>query len=180
MANLGFIPTKTTVEVREPDGDSGTIPGAVRSSAGVMTAAHVAMLEEVYQWHLAEKAGAGAALSVPQAAPDLSQYVTRHEVQQVLARLPVAPQPSPQGVIDVTPRVRALETALESMRSIKPAAAPNDLATRLALVEARQAELENSLVEVATVAGEVEETLRGLYALVSVEEDDDKQLLEAG
>ncbi len=48
MAAIGVLPTKTCVELKEPDGDKGTIPGATASAAGVMTAQHVRMLEEVY------------------------------------------------------------------------------------------------------------------------------------
>ena len=48
MVQLGVLPTKTTIELREPDGDAGTIPAATEASAGVMTAAHVKMLMEVY------------------------------------------------------------------------------------------------------------------------------------
>lgn len=47
MAEIGFMPTRTSVLVRDPDGDAGTIPAATRGSAGVMTAHQARALQEV-------------------------------------------------------------------------------------------------------------------------------------
>lgn len=47
---LGFLPTKTGVELRGPNGGA-TLPAATAMQAGVMTAEHVKMLERLHTWH---------------------------------------------------------------------------------------------------------------------------------
>ena len=106
MASIGFIPTKMSVEVREPDGDAGTIPAASRAAAGVMTAQQVAMLEEVFQWFKTH-AGTGAPIVIERAS-DMSQYPTRLEIKQLLS------QAMPR-VIDTTPEVVALRAQLGNL-----------------------------------------------------------------
>lgn len=106
MSSIGFIPSKTSVQVREPDGDSGTIPGASRASAGVMTAQQCAMLEEVFQWFQTQS-GSGAPVIIERAA-DTSRFPTREEVRQLMqAALP--------RLADATPEVRALRQQVEHL-----------------------------------------------------------------
>ena len=177
MAQLGILPTKTTVELREPDGDAGTIPAATEASAGVMTAGHVKMLREVYQ-RVQQNGDNITALTLPGTVPDLTQYVTRSEVQQVLSRLPAlqAQQQPHREPIDITPRVNALEQAITKLRQPAPVqlgSMPNSLETRVQLLETRQTELEDGLLQVATTVGEIEQMLKGLHDLVTMVDTDE-------
>lgn len=98
MASIGFLPTGKTVEVRDPDGDAGTIPSATARSAGVMTAQHVQMLEEIFTWFLTN-AGSGAPVVIERSA-DMSQYLTKLEARQLLTAIPRA--------MDMTPEIQRL------------------------------------------------------------------------
>ena len=124
MARIGVIPTKTSLELREPDGDAGTLPAASESSAGVMTARHVQMLEEVYG---AVKAGGGATIIMERSAPvariDTSEFVRRTELGRMLADVVVRmPEPAPVPLIPVLPpsaaqsEVEALRDAVSSLQ----------------------------------------------------------------
>lgn len=104
MATIGFLPTKTTMQVREPDGDGGTIPAATRSAAGVMTAQHVEWLESL--WRRSETSGAGVPVIIERPV-DTSQFLTRPEARQLLQQIP--------RMIDVTPDVRALQNQVVSL-----------------------------------------------------------------
>lgn len=104
MARIGFIPTKTGMEVREPDGDTGQIPAASASAAGIMTAQHVQMLEEVYA-SLRSNGGGGPVIIERPA--DTSQFLTKIEARQLLQQMPRA--------LDVTPEVRALRTQVADL-----------------------------------------------------------------
>lgn len=103
MPSIGVIPTKTTLELREPDGDAGTIPAATESAAGCMTAAHVRQLAEVYgrvvsdgmqiaAWHV----------------PDMAGFVTRDDLRMALA-----------AVVKPDPRIAVLEDRIKAL-SVPP------------------------------------------------------------
>lgn len=163
------------------DGSTKSLPPATRSAAGVMTVDHVEMLEDVYQRVI--QAGSDAAGLIPHLPADMSEFVTRAEVREALDRFKNMQVPQPRAVepIDVTPiksRVQALEGQISQMRSIQPAAAPNDLSTRIALLEVRQTELETSVLEVAETAGGIENMLQTLYTALGAE--DPEQLKIAG
>jgi hypothetical protein len=104
MARIGVIPTKETVQLREPDGDAGTIPAATESAAGVMTAQQVRMLRDVY----GRMQGDSAAPVVIERAADTSHLVTRDEVQALVQAIPRS--------LDMTPTLAALRSEIESVR----------------------------------------------------------------
>ena len=91
MSDIGAIPTKTSVRITSTTGDFGTIPGATRTAAGVMTADQAGQLEDLWQIHLTRQSG-GAPLVINSApAVDTSQFPTRVELQHALSALPKAP-----------------------------------------------------------------------------------------
>lgn len=108
MARIGVLPTKTSIELREPDGDVGTIPAASEASAGVMTARHVQMLEQVYaRLQGGDFASAPMVIERPM---DMSQYATKLEVKQLLTT-------AMPKVLDMTPQIQALRGELMALQS---------------------------------------------------------------
>lgn len=101
MPDIGVIPTRTSIQLREPDGDAGTIPAATPSSAGCMTADQARQLQELYQWHRTH-AGTGI-----ETHADTSNYVDRLELRAMLQQLPRA--------LDTTPQITALRSQVESL-----------------------------------------------------------------
>lgn len=118
MARINFIPSQTGVEVREPDGDVGSFPAASPKSAGVMTAQHVRMLDEVFQWFRTH-AGDSAPVVIERHA-DMSQYPTRTEVKALLQAMPRA--------LDMGPQVQALRGELMALHQEMAGAAKGLLA----------------------------------------------------
>ena len=118
MARIGILPTSTAVEIREPDGDVGAIPGATARSAGVMTAQHVRMLDEVFTWFRTH-AGDGAPVVIERHA-DMSQYPTRMEVKALVQAMPRA--------LDMGPQVQALRGELMALHQEMAGAAKGLLA----------------------------------------------------
>lgn len=105
MARIGFIPNKTSMEVREPDGDTGQIPAATETAAGIMTARHVQMLEEVYA---AMRSQCGSApMIIERPWPDTSQFLTKLEARQLLQQIPRA--------MDMAPEVMALRSQVAEL-----------------------------------------------------------------
>lgn len=102
MSSIGFIPTKTAILVREPDGDAGTIPAATEAAAGVMTARHVQMLEEVYQ--MMHQNSSAVVIERP---ADTSQFLTKLEAKALIQQLP--------KVMETPPEVRALRLQLDEL-----------------------------------------------------------------
>ena len=122
MASIGFLPTASTVEVREPDGDGGTIPAATARAAGVMTARHVRVLE-----------AAERALAIPEGLPPAANMDT--------PLLP-APQPEPtpgelRAVSTALARIDAVEAQFNELRrdAMAPVAAIEEIAGRVAALE---------------------------------------------
>lgn len=105
MADIGVIPTRTSIQLREPDGDAGTIPAATPSAAGCMTADQAKQLIELWQWHRAH-VGGGNAVIIEQAA-DTSNFVDRLELKAMLQKLPAA--------MDSTPQIQALRAQVDSL-----------------------------------------------------------------
>lgn len=79
MATIGILPTKNSIELREPDGDVGTIPAATARSAGCMTADHVQRLDEV--WARATMSAMPMNLPVPSRNVDVSPAVSALKLQ---------------------------------------------------------------------------------------------------
>lgn len=136
MGKIGFLPTRTSVQVREPDGDVGDIPAATAGAAGVMTAQHVQMLDELMRWYQTAKAAAAPvviersdpnvsfqvqalrqaleAMQRDHATPlqiDTSQFLTKLEARQLLSGLA-------RPVADMTPEVQALRAEIASLRAL--------------------------------------------------------------
>lgn len=120
MAKIGVLPTKTSIELREPDGDAGTLPAATESAAGVMTAQHVKMLAEVW----ASYRGGAQPIVIEAAAPpvDTSQFVTRAEAAHLMSEVQRRiPPPVPLKVVSapsaVDQQVAALREAVARMQA---------------------------------------------------------------
>lgn len=105
MARIGFVPNKTSMEVREPDGDTGQIPAATEVAAGIMTARHVQMLEEVYA--ALRSQGGGAPMIIERPSADTSQFLTKLEARQLLQQIP--------RTLDMGPEVRALRSQVAEL-----------------------------------------------------------------
>lgn len=118
MGKIGVLPTKTSIELRDPDGDAGTIPAATTSAAGVMSAQHVRMLEEVYSAirsggvieiitpsPAAPSVGQGQLDAIRQGFAGLSQRVA--DLERALAAPPS--QDAGPLQLDVTRRLEAAE-----------------------------------------------------------------------
>lgn len=108
MARIGIVPKQTCIEIREPDGDTGEIPGATLKSAGVMTAQHVRMLEEVFRW-FQTSGSTGAPMIIERPGPDMSQYPTKLEVKALLTAMP--------KMMDMSPQINALRGELLALQS---------------------------------------------------------------
>lgn len=110
MADLGAIPMKTCVEVTTTDGQNGTIPGATATAAGVMTAEHVKMLDELWKVHRTKASQGSSPVVVHQRAPeiDTSQFATRMELDQALASIP-------RHAPDLSAPMQALRQRVESL-----------------------------------------------------------------
>lgn len=144
MASIGVLPTKTSVELREPDGDKGTIPAATSASAGVMTAAQVKMLETVFQWHQTIQSGGG--------------------VIEIITPAPAAPSIGNaqldafrKGMGSVSERVAQLERAVASHRPAETIAHAPDQSERVNMIE--QVTTSNSQ-QIATLASALDEIAR--------------------
>lgn len=138
MAKIGVIPTKTSIELREPDGDAGTLPAATESAAGVMTAQHVRMLSEV--WSSYRGGSQQIVIETPAAHVDTSQFLTRSEATQLLADVQRRiPPPVPLKVIPapsaMDQQVAALREAVARMQQDSPA---NDAMARVERLERDQ------------------------------------------
>lgn len=104
MARIGFMPSRTSVEVRDPDGDVGTIPAATEGAAGVMTAQHVRLLEEVATWRRQQAEVVTPAMTIiERPTPDLSRFATREELRALA--------PQPPDLQEIAAAVRALVVA---------------------------------------------------------------------
>lgn len=145
MADIGAIPTKTTVRITSTTGDFGTIPAATEASAGVMTAHHVKSLNQVLAWGMLN----GLAPAEP---ADTSNLVRREEVAAAIRV--VAEQHAPQ--------IEKLTAEIAALRS-RPAGGDADgheriiieiletvahLATRNTELERRIAEIESALADI--------------------------------
>jgi hypothetical protein len=88
MADIGVLPTKTTIRLTSSTGDSGTITGATRAAAGIMTADQAARLDDL--WGRAEGDGGAIQILPPLVRPVASlpvDAVTRAEMRQALSAL---------------------------------------------------------------------------------------------
>jgi len=123
---IGFTPTATSVEVREPDGDVGIIPAATSRSAGVMTARHAQALEMIER-QLAIPGGIAApANNDAPALPPPRREATSGELHAVSTALA---------------RIEAVEASFHELRrdAAAPVAAIEEIARRVAAIEQRPA-----------------------------------------
>lgn len=159
MAKIGVLPTKTSIELREPDGDAGTLPAATESAAGVMTAQHVKMLAEVW----ASYRGGAQPIVIEAAAPpvDTSQFVTRAEAAHLMSEVQRRiPPPVPLKVVSapsaVDQQVAALREAVARMQ-----AAPVD--------EAMAARIERMERDQQAMVAEITDLRRIIDAILSAD-----------
>ena len=146
---MGFIPTKTSVQARGPEGPQGDIPGATRASAGVMTADQVRMLETVFQWHQTV-AGGGGVIEIITPAPAASPV----GVAQLEAIR--------QGFGTVSQRVADLERAMAAPRPVE-AVVPEgaDVSERLAYAEQNIAANDHKIATVAAALDQIAALVEG-------------------
>ena len=94
MADIGVLPTKNSIRITSSSGEHGTIPGATRSAAGVMTADQAGRLDDL--WARCEGDGGGGAITIFPPAPLVSprpaialsvDAVTRPEMRQALGQI---------------------------------------------------------------------------------------------
>lgn len=131
MARIGFVPSRTSIEVREPDGDTGVLPGATEASAGVMTAEQVRRLNEMYA--LMKTMSGGAPVIIERSA-DTTDFPTREEVRALV--MSAMPRGSDMGptVVALRGEVVALRQRLDEARMLPPPGPPPvDTSTRTIL-----------------------------------------------
>lgn len=157
MAEIGFMPTRTSVLVRDPDGDAGTIPPATRGSAGVMTAGMARALQEV-----AGKMGVAVEMPATVEAPDVPSIARPAAVQPTAPEVSKADVAHVQSQVDgVAVRVGQLRERVEQIEQ-RPVSVPlpppavtersvpgpsQEVMSRLDQVEQRVAAAEKRLVE---------------------------------
>ncbi len=153
---MGCIPTKTSVELRGPEGSIGSIPAASEASAGVMTAEHVKMLQAIYTWHQTEKSSGVVEIITPaRVAPE-----TTAQVAAVRA-----------GIAQISNRVAQLETALSSADRVEHLALPApDIAGRIDQAEDQIRTLATALHEIVALVDDANQRLAFIegHALASV------------
>lgn len=87
MTHIGVLPTKSSVRVTSSNGDSGTIPAATPSGAGVMSAEQARQLETLWTRSGTQPDAQPLVVIEPSRPVDA---VTKGELVQVLQSLPVA------------------------------------------------------------------------------------------
>lgn len=117
MADIGVLPSRTSVQITSTAGASGTIPAATSRAAGCMTAEQVTHLDALWQTHLT--AGGGPLMAIERPAQQVSG-VSRAELHQMMSEMSKALAPPITLVpeTDVAARVADLETRHEQLRQI--------------------------------------------------------------
>lgn len=117
MADIGVLPSKTSVSITSSNGENGTIPAATPTAAGCMTAEHVKKLERVYT---AIETGTvhlePIVIEAPAKPP--ADTVSRGELRAVVSELqrtiaasqPPPPLPALTDDTELRERIAALET----------------------------------------------------------------------
>lgn len=82
---IGALPTKTSVEISDGQGNKATVPAATPRSAGAMTAAQAEMLATLWQHHQTQGGGTVVIETAP--ALDTSQFVRRDQMDQMVQAL---------------------------------------------------------------------------------------------
>ncbi len=121
----GVLPTKTSIQIRESDGSTGTIPSATPTAAGCMTAEHVRRLEAL--WLLHETGGGGALVMQP--SVDTSAFVTVEQLRGLLARL------EPQRRVPSEPRAPLPQVSGGEIAHVRDQV--SDIGNRVAMLEMR-------------------------------------------
>ena len=163
MADIGVLPSKTSISITSSNGENGTIPAASPKAAGCMTAEHSRQLETLWTLHQTE--GQTEAVVIQAPAPSRPvDAVTRGELRMVVAEMQrsIAANAAPQ-----TPLAIAHDTGLEDRlvqmeaREMQQEARIQSLAqtldTALAFIEQMQKDL-GFVEQNAVVAVQVEET----------------------
>lgn len=159
MAKIGVLPTKTSIELREPDGDAGTLPAATESAAGVMTAQHVKMLSEVW----ASYRGGSQPIVIEAEAPpvDTSQFVTRAEAAHLMSEVQRRiPPPVPLNVVSapsaVDQQVAALREAVSKMqREVQSSSALDDVMAHIERLTHDQQAIVNELNDLRQITAAI-------------------------
>lgn len=118
MADIGVMPSRTTVRITSTTGENGTIPGATPRAAGCMTADHASRLETLWQVH--ETASGGQLVVIERPAP-AHDSVTLTELRAMLGEVqkaiaaPVIVQ-APAGPDAVSPRLDEIERQIADLQ----------------------------------------------------------------
>lgn len=156
MARIGVLPSKTSVELRQPDGAIDTLPAASSASAGVMTAQHVKMLEEVFTW-FQTRAGDSAPVIIERSA-DMSQYPTKLELKAMLQAMPRA--------LDMGPDVSRLRGELMALQSEIIEAAKRALPAPSASTDVVDQTARTVMYETITLYESMDQRLRAVESVI--------------
>lgn len=117
MADIGVLPSRTSVQITSTAGASGTIPSATPRTAGCMSAEQADHLDTLWQAHLT--AGGGPVMVIERPAQP-SPGVSRAELHQMMSEMSKALAP-PITLVpdsDVASRIADLEIRHEQLRQI--------------------------------------------------------------
>lgn len=117
MADIGVLPSRTSVQITSTAGASGTITGATPRTAGCMTAEQADRLDTLWQAHLT--AGGGPVMVIERPAQQ-APGVSRAELHQMISEMSKALAPPITLVpeTDLAARVADLEARHEQLRQI--------------------------------------------------------------
>lgn len=88
MADIGVLPTRTTIRITSSTGECGTVPAATPTAAGVMTAEQAGQLSQLWAWMHAGDSSGQVVIMPPPVAPRAAAVdsVSRIEMQAALER----------------------------------------------------------------------------------------------
>lgn len=144
MADIGVLPSKTSLSITSSTGENGSIPAATTRAAGCMTAVHVQQLETLWLIHQTGSAGDPLVIQAPAARP--ADAVSRGELRAVVAEMQRAIAANHQTLPAIA-HDASLEERLVQMEERERAHEARVLSlahtvdTALALIEAMQHDL---------------------------------------
>ena len=116
MADIGVLPSKTSVSITSSNGENGTLMAATPQQAGVMTAEQAKQLDMVYR---AVRDGAVAPIVIERPSAPVDA-ITRGELTQVLAEIQrVAATPLIHHDGNAASRLAALEVRVDELQSVE-------------------------------------------------------------
>lgn len=155
MADIGAIPTKTTVRITSTTGDFGTISAATESAAGVMTANHVKSLNQVLAWGMLN----GLAPAEP---ADTSNLARRDEVAAALRVVAEHHTPQIEKLMGEIAALRSRpagdasgheQIIIETLETVAHLASRNtELERRIALIESALADIGQANMRLSATA----------------------------